>query len=95
VTSPTRIIFQRAVPPGLERTCRDAGLTARLEDLHGPTVRSDPDVRLGLDVAAATSDAARVSGGELHATHVPNSSSVSLVPDVAAVTLRANIRSRP
>ena len=75
--------------------CRDAGLSARSEDPSGPAVRFGPDVRVDLDVAAAASDAARVSGGELHAAHVPNSSSMSLVPDVAAVTLRTNIRSRP
>ena len=68
--------------------CRDAGLTVRLEELHGPTVRTGPDVRLGLDVAAAASDAARVSGGESHDTHTSDCSSLSHSPSAGTAALR-------
>ena len=43
--------------------CRDAGHTARLEDLLDPTVWTGSDVRVDLDVTAVASDAARVSDG--------------------------------
>ena len=64
------------------------GLAARLEGLPDPTERTGPDVWVDLDVAAAASDAARVSGGALHATHVPDSSSMSRYsPSVATTAL--------
>ena len=78
------------------RGCRDAELAARLEDLPDPMERAGTDVRVDLDVAAAASDAVRVSGGASHPTLVTSSSNMSHhSPSVATAALRTDARSRP
>ena len=76
--------------------CRDAGLAGRSEDLSDPMVRTGPDVRVDLDVAAAASSVALVSGEAMHAILVPSSSSMSRhSPSAATDALRTDARSRP
>ena len=77
------------------RPCEHGGVldsTPSWDSAHG--IRTGPDVRTDTDVAAATSDAARVSGGALHVQFAHDSSNITQSsPSVAAATLGTDVRS--